>query len=313
MINDGFRLLPEQASSHAWDVDLLYYFLLLMSTLFTIGIASSIVYFAIKYRRGNTRVDRTIHHKGSYLLEVAWMVIPLLLSLFIFTWAANLYFIGYQSPEDSLEIQAIGKQWMWKFQHPSGRRELNTLHVPLGRPVKVSAISQDVIHSLFVPAFRVKRDVLPGRYETFWFEAIKTGEYHLFCAEYCGTNHSRMVGKVVVMDPTDFEAWLAGGIGNETPAEAGKRLFHEFRCDSCHSPKIVPVRAPPLENLFGQKVTLQNDQVVTADDDYLRESILKPTAKIVKGYQLLMPSFDGQLDEEQIMQLISYLKSLGTP
>ena len=196
---------------------------------------------------------------------------------------------------------------------PTGVENSTRFTFPLDVPSKCQPFSQDVIHSLFVPAFRVKRDVLPGRYETCWFEAIKIGEYHLFCAEYCGTNHSRMIGKVVVMDPTDFEAWLAGGIGNETPAEAGKRLFHEFRCDSCHSPKIVPVRAPPLENLFGQKVTLQNDQIVTADDDYLRESILKPTAKIVKGYQPLMPSFDGQLDEEQIMQLISYLKSLGTP
>lgn len=313
MINEGFRLLPEQASRHASNVDWLYYFLLCMSAVFTIGIAGSILYFAIKYRRGNTQVDRTINGHGSLLLEITWTVIPLILSLFIFTWGATLYFEERRIPDDPLEIRVVGKQWMWKLQHPNGRRELNELHVPVGQPVKLIGISEDVIHSLYVPVFRVKRDILPGRYSSIWFEATRTGQFHLFCAEYCGTNHSRMIGTVVVVEPADFEVWLSGEHGKESPAEAGRRLFEELRCGSCHMPQTGPVRCPPLFNIFSRKVVLQDDRVVTADEDYLRESILRPNAKIVKGYQALMPSFDGQLNEEQIIQLITYLKSLGTP
>lgn len=313
MINDGFRLLPEQASKHASNVDMLYFFLLAMATAFTIGIAGSIVFFAIKYRRGNTRVDRSPTEKGSMLLEVTWTVIPLILSLFVFTWGAALFLDERRYPDDALEVNMVGKQWMWKLQHPNGRRELNELHVPVGRPIKLIGISEDVIHSLYIPVFRIKRDILPGRYGTCWFEATRTGQFHLFCAEYCGTNHSRMIGTVVVMEPADFEAWLSGEHGNESPAESGRRLFEELRCGSCHMPQTGPVRCPPLFNVFSRKVVLQDERVVTADEDYLRESILRPNAKIVKGYQPLMPSFDGQLNEQQIIQLIAYLKSLGTP
>ena len=313
MIDDGFRLLPEQASTHAPRVDLLYYFLLGIAAFFTVLIATLIVYFSIKYRRGNKQVDRTAASDHSLLIEITWMVIPFLISMGIFGWGATLYFSAYRPPAGAMEVRVVAKQWMWKFQHPNGRREINELHVPVGQAVKLTMISQDVIHSLFVPAFRIKRDVLPGSYSGCWFEATRTGKFHLFCAEYCGTNHSRMTGRVVVMEPADYEAWLEGGHANEPSAVAGKRLFEELRCATCHSPQIAPVRCPPLQNIYGHEVLLTNDQIVAADENYLRESILRPNAKVVKGYEPLMPSFDGQVDEEQVIQLIAYIKSLATP
>jgi cytochrome c oxidase subunit II len=312
MIDDGFRLLPEQASTLAPRVDLLYFVLLGLAAFFTILIAALIVYFSIKYRRGNTSVDRT-PNEHSLVLEITWMVIPFVISMAIFGWGTSLYFTGYRPPAGAMEVRVVGKQWMWKLQHPDGRREINELHVPRGRPVKLTMISEDVIHSFFVPAFRIKRDVLPGSYATCWFEATRTGEFHLFCAEYCGTNHSRMTGRVVVMEPADYEAWRAGSVANEPPAVTGKRLFEELRCAACHSPQIAPVRCPPLVNVFGHDVLLRGDQTVVADEDYLRESILRPAAKVVKDYEPLMPSFDGQVDEEQLQQLIAYIKSLATP
>jgi cytochrome c oxidase subunit 2 len=211
-----------------------------------------------------------------------------------------------------MEVRVVGKQWMWKFQHASGRREINTLHVPLGQPVKLTMISEDVIHSMYVPAFRMKRDVLPGSYATCWFEATKTGEFHLFCAEYCGTNHSRMTGKVVVMEPAAFEAWLGGG-ANEAPQVAGKRLFEELRCATCHQPASGEGRCPSLAGLIGREVKLTSGATITADDNYLRESILRPAAKVVAGFQPIMPSFEGQVDEEQLIQLIAYIKSQAKP
>jgi len=313
MIDDGFRLLPEQASTHAPRVDLLYYFLLGMAVFFTVLIASLIIYFSIKYRRGNTQVDRATSHVESFRTELAWMVIPLILCVIVFTWGAALFFSGYRPPAGAMEIQVVGKQWMWKFQHPDGKREINTLHVPLGRAVKLTMISEDVIHSMFVPAFRVKRDVLPGSYATCWFEATRTGEFHLFCAEYCGTNHSRMTGRVVVMEPADYQAWLAGGKANERPAEAGKRLFDELRCISCHVGDGATSRCPPLANLYGRQVRLVGGRMVKADESYLRESIVRPADKKVEGFEPIMPSFDGQVDEEQLTQLIAYIKSLAEP
>jgi len=313
VIDDGFRLLPEQASTHAPRVDLLYYFLLGMAAFVTVLVAALIVYFAIKYRSGNVRADRTAVRNNAMVLEIAWTVIPLLISLGIFGWGATLYFTGSRPPAGAMQLRVVAKQWMWKFQHPGGRREINELHVPLGQPIKLTMISQDVIHSLFVPAFRIKQDVLPGSYADCWFEATRTGDFHLFCAEYCGTNHSRMTGRVVVLEPADYQAWLEGGHANEPPAVAGKRLFEELRCATCHSPQIAPVRCPPLQNVYGRDVLLRDDQVVTADENYLRESILRPAAKVVKGYEPLMPSFDGQVDEEQLIQLIAYIKSLATP
>lgn len=313
MIDDGFRLLPEQASTHAPHVDLLLYFLVALSVFFTVLIAALIIYFSVKYRCGNTRVDRTSGGEKSLALEITWTGIPFLLSLMIFAWGATLYFSAYRPPAGAMELRVVAKQWMWKFQHANGRREINALHMPLGQPVKLTMISEDVIHSLFVPAFRIKRDVLPGRYSECWFEATRTGAFHLFCAEYCGTNHSRMTGRIEVMEPAEYEAWLGGGLANESPAAAGKRLFEELRCAACHMPETAPVRCPPLHNVYGHEVQLRGGQTVTADETYLRESILRPAAKVVKGYEPIMPSFDGQVDEEQLIQLIAYIKSQAIP
>jgi cytochrome c oxidase subunit 2 len=313
MIDDGFRLLPEQASTLAPRVDLLYYFLLGTSVFFTILITALIIFFSIKYRRGNTTVDRTPGPSHSTRLEIIWMVIPLFFSMAIFGWGATLYFSEYRPPAGAMEIRIVGKQWMWKFQHPNGRREINTLHVPLGQPVKLTMISEDVIHSFYVPAFRVKRDVLPGSYSSCWFEATRTGEFHLFCAEYCGTNHSRMIGRVIVMEPAEYEVWLSGGHPKELPVVAGQRLFEELRCVTCHRPDGATVRCPPLEGLFGREVKLTGGATIVADENYLRESILRPGVKVVAGFEPLMPSYDGQLDEDQIIQLVTYIKSLAKP
>ena len=269
MIEDGFRLLPEQASTHAPRVDLLYYALIGLSALITTGVAAVIIYFSIKYRRGNNTVDRTPGPLSILSVEVVWTVIPLLISLLLFGWGATLYFTAFRPPAGAMEIRVVAKQWMWKFQHGNGRREINTLHVPLGRPVKLTMISEDVIHSFFVPAFRVKQDVLPGRYSGCWFEATRTGDFHLFCAEYCGTNHSLMTGSVVVMEPIEYEIWLGGGHAHELPVAAGKRLFEELRCANCHMPVEPLVRCPPLQNLYGHEVLLTNDRTVVADEDYL--------------------------------------------
>jgi len=231
----------------------------------------------------------------------------------IFGWGAWLYFSEYRPPAGALEVRVVAKQWMWKLQHPGGKREINELHVPVGQPVQLAMISEDVIHSFYVPAFRIKRDVLPGSYSECWFQATRTGEFHLFCAEYCGTNHSRMTGRVVVMEPAEYETWLSGGTSNEPPALAGKRLFEELRCVTCHMPGQGTMRGPPLDNVFGHDVKLKGGETVTADENYLRESILRPRAKIVEGFQPIMPSFDGQVDEEQLLHLIAYIKSLSRP
>ncbi|HEY0982994.1 MULTISPECIES: cytochrome c oxidase subunit II [unclassified Schlesneria] len=313
MIDDGFRLMPEQASTLAPSVDLLYYFLLSVSTFFTVLIAVLIVYFSIKYRRGNQQVDRSKGEDHSLWLEVLWMVVPLLISMAIFAWGASLYYSEYRPPDDAIEIRGVGKQWMWKFQHPSGQREINDLHVPLGYPVKLTLISEDVIHSFFVPAFRTKRDVVPGRYTNCWFEATRTGTFHLFCAEYCGTNHSRMIGRVIVMEPAEYERWLANSNMQESPLAAGKRLYEEFRCVTCHRPEGATGRCPPLEGLFGRDVKLVDGTTVPADETYLRESILRPAAKVVAGFEPLMPSYEGQISEEQLIYLITYIKSLAKP
>jgi len=318
-MDDRFRLFPESASPHAASVDALYIFLLGLSALFTIGIAGTIVYFCIRYRRGNKNVDRTETAGHFYKLEITWSVIPLVISLGIFAWGAELFYRGTRAPSDAIEIQVVGKRWMWKFQHPDGRSEINTLHVPAGKPVRLHMISEDVIHSLYVPAFRMKQDVLPGSYSSCWFEASGTGRHHLFCAEYCGTNHSRMTGEVFVLEPADYEAWLGGDTSNEPPLEAGRRLFTELRCNTCHAVgganggaavAATPPRGPALDGLFGRDVPLRDGTKVRVDDAYLRESIIRPLAKVVAGYEPIMPSFETQVNEQQILQLITYIKSL---
>ena len=228
----------------------------------------------------------------------------------MFLWGASLYFTTMRPPEDALELYVVGKQWMWYFQHPEGPREINELHVPVGRPVKLIMTSQDVIHSFYVPAFRIKMDVVPGRYTTTWFEATKTGEYHLFCAEYCGTAHAGMGGYVHVMKPTQYEQWLGGGLGGEPLAMAGERLFEQLGCGTCHRADGGGL-GPVLRGLFGKPVQLQTGERVVADERYIRESILHPRAQIVEGYPPIMPPFEGQISEEGLLQIIAYIKSSG--
>jgi len=220
------------------------------------------------------------------------------------------FFEQYKPPTNAIEVYVVGKQWMWKLQHATGQREINELHVPVGRKVKLIMTSEDVIHDFFVPAFRTKADVVPGRYTTMWFEATKAGQYHLFCAEYCGMNHSGMTGSVIVMEPRDFDNWLSGNTGNMTPATAGQQLYQTLGCASCHGANGEGGRGPALTGTFGSQVSLANGGAVIADEAYLRESIINPQAKIVTGFGPIMPTFQGQVSEDQLMQLVAYIKSL---
>ncbi len=305
----GFQLFPDQASSFAPRVDALYLYLVGVSAFFTVTIFLAIVFLALYYRRSAVR-DRTRRIGAKFwLLEAIWIAVPLILAMSMFLWGAELYFDQRTMPRDAIELAVIGKQWMWKIQHPQGRSEINELHVPLGRPVLLKMISEDVIHSFYLPAFRVKMDVLPNRYHSLWFEATKPGVYHLFCAEYCGTEHADMRGHVYVMQPSEYAAWVAGG-EQQQPIAAGEDLFTRFGCHNCHYQAGQP-RCPSLENLFGQPVQLTDGQVVTADEQYLRESMLNPAAKVVAGFQPVMPTFEGQISEEQLFRLIEYIKSLS--
>ena len=304
-----FDLFPDSASTLAGQVDLLYFVLVALSVVFATGVFAALIFFAIRYRRGAS-VDRSDPLIEDSRLEITWTIIPLILGLAIFAWNAVVYFESRRFPEDALEVSVVGKQWMWKLQHSNGKSEINELHVPVGEPIKLTMISQDVIHSFYVPAFRIKQDVLPGRYTTTWFEATETGEYHLFCAEYCGTEHSLMIGQVVVMEPVQYQAWLSGGVGNEPLDVAGGRLFQQLGCESCHRANNEG-RGPSLVGVYGSEVELANGDTVTADDGYLRESILTPNAKVVAGFEPVMPTYQGQLSEEEIVQLIAYIKSLS--
>ena len=306
----GIPLFPEAASSMAGRVDALYFFLVGITAFFSLLIAGLIVYYAVKYRRRSPRsIGTTIH--GGLALEIAWTVIPLLITMVIFVWGASIFFAMTHPPAETLNIYVVGKQWMWKFQHLDGQREINELHVPLGRDVKLIATSEDVIHDVFVPAFRIKADVIPGRYVSIWFRATKPGRYHLFCAEYCGTKHSGMIGEVIVMEPAEYQTWLSGGAQGGSLADAGQKLFNELACNTCHRPDAQG-RGPVLDGLLGKAVSLQSGETVVADEAYLRESILNPSAKITAGYQPIMPTFQGLVSEEQLLQLIEYVKSLQT-
>ncbi len=300
--------LPEQASTVAGQVDALYFFSLAITAFFTILIGTLVVVFAIKFKR-KSDAEFGIPEKTSLPLEITWSVIPLIIAMVLFVWGAKLFITIMRPPADAVEYYAVGKQWMWKFQHPEGNREINDLHVPAGQPIKIKMTSEDVIHSLFFPAFRVKTDVLPGRYTQLWFEATKPGTYHIFCAEYCGAEHSRMIGKVHVMAPADYEAWLAGREPGKKLA-SGEELFQTLACVTCHAGDAT-ARGPLLANLDGGEVQLNSGRTLVRDDDYLRESILNPTAKVVAGYTPLMPSYDGQVTEEQIIELLKYLKQIN--
>jgi cytochrome c oxidase subunit 2 len=304
-------LFPESASSMAGRVDALYFYLVIVSGFFSLLIAGLIVYFAIKYRRRRpNEIGAPI--AGDLRLEATWIVIPAILEMIMFVWGASVYFAHSTLPSEFLEIYVVGKQWMWKFQHEDGQREINELHVPVGRNIKLTMATEDVIHSFFVPAFRVKADVVPGRYNSTWFRATKPGRYRLFCAEYCGTNHSLMGGWVYVMAPADYEAWLSGGPVEGTLADAGQKLFQQLACNTCHR-SDTQGRGPRLDGLYGSKVQLADGREVIADESYLRTCILTPRATPVAGFRLIMPSFKGLVSEEQLLQLVAYIKSLGPP
>ncbi len=307
----NFPLFPQQASVQAGQVDALYFFMVAVTAFFSLLIAGLIVFFAVKYRRRHDdEVGVAIH--GSLALELLWTVIPLIISLGMFTWGAVVFFDLYRVPAGAMEVFVVGKQWMWKVQHMGGQREINELHVPVGRPVKLIMGSEDVLHSYYIPAFRVKADVIPGRYSALWFQATKPGRYHLFCAEYCGTKHSGMIGSVIAMEPAAFQAWLSGGPAEESPVAAGAKLFQDQACFTCHQGGDQQ-RGPVLTNLFGSQVQLEGGGTVSADDAYLRESIMLPQAKIKAGFQPIMPTYQGLVTEEQLMQLIAYVKSLTGP
>ncbi|MDX1521045.1 MAG: cytochrome c oxidase subunit II [Anaerolineae bacterium] len=313
MFNLDIPFLPEQASTISGKLDAFIFSLVGLSAFFALIVAILIVFFGVKYRFGNKEVDRTNPLDENTRLELGWSFVPLLISMVIFVWSAQVYFEIFTPPDDTLNLSVVGKQWMWKVQHPDGRREVNELHVPVGRPVKLTMTSQDVIHSFFIPAFRLKQDVLPGRFTTLWFEATRTGEFHLFCAEYCGTEHARMGGTVIVMDPAEYEEWLRTGNVDQVSnfnAASGEILFEQQGCATCHKLDGGQGFGPNLTGLFNTEVELSDGSTVVADEEYLRESIVNPQAKIVAGFPEIMPTYQNQLDAEELLEMVDYIKSL---
>jgi len=301
-------LFPPSASTVAQDVDLLFFFILAVSAFFAVLVSVLILYFTFKYRAKTPGAAGADIH-GSLTLELIWTGIPFILAMVMFVWGAQLFFTLSKPPADAMDVFVVGKQWMWKVQHPDGVREINELHVPVGRPVRITLGSEDVIHDYYIPAFRVKMDAVPGKLTTMWFTATKTGSYHIFCAEYCGTQHSGMIGQVIVMEPHDYEAWLAGGRSTGTAVENGEKLFTTLACITCHKTDSSG-RGPILAGVFGSTVDLQDGRQVVADENYLRESIMNPQAKVVRSYQPIMPTFQGTVSEENLLQLIAYIKTL---
>ena len=304
----GIPLFPEQASTLAPAVDNLYFFILAVTGFFALLVVVLVLYFAIKYR-DDTGLKVGAPITGSIPLEIGWSLVPFFVAMAIFVWATVVFFQIVRPPDQTLQLYATGKRWMWRVQHPDGQREINQMHVPLGRPIKVTFTSEDVLHDLYIPAFRVKADAIPGRYSTIWFTPTKTGEFHLFCAEFCGTKHSGMTGTVYVMEPDAYQAWLSGGGLTGSMSARGEQLFQQLACNTCHLGDGTG-RGPSLSGVFGSQVTLENGQTVMADESYVRESILNPQAKLVEGYQPLMPTFQGLVNEDGVMSLIEYVKSL---
>jgi len=305
-----FPLWPARASTTASSVDALFIFLVALAGFMSIAIFVLILVFAFKYRRRAGQRAQQI--EGSVPLEITWSAVPLVIFLAIFVWGAVIYFRERTPPRGAEEIYVVAKQWMWKLEHEQGQREINELHVPVGRDVKLIMTSQDVIHSFYVPAFRIKQDVLPGRYTTAWFHATRPGTYHLFCAEYCGTAHSGMIGQVVVMDPAQYAGWLSGGATFGSLAANGESIFQQLGCPTCHR-FDVQGRGPNLRGIFDKPVQLEDGRSVIADENYIRESVLSPSAKIVSGFKPIMPTFQGLVNEEQLTALVAYIKSLTPP
>lgn len=308
-MDTDFKLFPDQASTASVTTDHIFYYLLSVTVFFSGLIYFLVLIFCAKYRRrpGREVADEV---KDNLALEITWIAVPVVLVAIMFLLGARAYFSLYRPPSDALDVYVVGRQWMWKLQHAEGPSEINALHVPVGRAIRLTMTSQDVIHSFYVPAFRIKHDVLPGRYTTLWFEPSQVGEYHLFCAEYCGTKHSGMVGKVVVMTLADYGRWLSGDVSPGGVVSAGLKLFQSLGCANCHH-EGPDARCPNLARLLGSTVRLQDGREVVADESYIRESIVDPGAKLVAGYQPIMPSFRGRVTEEELLRLVAYVKSLG--
>ncbi|XBQ17335.1 MAG: cytochrome c oxidase subunit II [Oceanicaulis sp.] len=306
----GIKFWPEAISAHAENVDALAisFFALIWALAVPIGVA--LVAFAWRYRRSNDGPDRQQPHHGSAWLEWGWMILPFLLTLAFFVWSAGLYRDQHHPPPDAREVYGVGLQWMWKFEHPGGQREINRLTVPAGEPVRVVLTSQDVIHSLFLPPLRIRQDVVPGLTTSLWFEAEEPGVYDLRCTEFCGVSHSRMTGELVVLEPAEFEAWLAAFDAGPTLAEAGERLYRDLGCSGCHGPNAA-VRAPDLAHLYRRPVPLERGETVIADEQYITDSILMPERDVVAGYEPVMPSFEGVIEESELVALVAFIKSMA--
>jgi cytochrome c oxidase subunit 2 len=308
-MNAAFHLFPQSASTAAGRYDTLFLVQMLLIGFVAFAVALLIVYFSIRYRR-NSLADRSHAPTTGRGIEIAWTLIPLLLFIATFAWAAWDYTQLYREPPNAMPVFVVAKQWMWKLEHANGKREIDELHVPLGQPVRLVMTSQDVIHSFFVPAFRIKQDVVPGRYTTIWFTPTQTGEFHLFCAEYCGTDHAGMHGRIVVMQPSEFTAWLQAGNTQSGMAARGFELYRRYGCSGCHEAQSS-VHAPDLHGLLGRTVHLSDGRTLVADEAYIRDSVLLPRKDVVAGYAPIMPSFAGQIGEEDLLAIIEYIRSTG--
>jgi len=306
-----FPLHPDTASTTASSVDHLHYVLTAITLSFTFVIFSVIFYFMVKYRRRGPD-DHPPETHTPLSVEITWTVVPTLICAVIFVWSSSLYFRNARPPMASTEIFVVGKQWMWHLQHPEGPREINELHVPVGVPVKLTMTSEDVIHDFYIPAFRIKKDALPGRYSSIWFQATEIGDYHFFCAQYCGAEHSGMIGWVHVMSPSAYAQWLSGGAKGESMAQAGERLFTQLGCITCHVADGTG-RGPVLQGVFGHPVKLRGGEARVADEAFIRQAIVNPNSLPLEKYPPIMPTFQGQVNEEQVLQLIAYVKSLAAP
>jgi cytochrome c oxidase subunit II len=300
---------PTAASTISNRVDAIFNFELALSVAITIGVCFTILFFCVKYRHG-VKADRANPPTQNRVAEAIWIITPIVLSLGTAVWGARVYYDMYKAPPGSIRINVVAKQWMWKLQHPEGQREINELHIPVGRPVQLILTSQDVIHSFFVPAFRIKQDVLPGRTTTTWFQATKAGSYHLLCSQFCGMDHSHMTGTVYAMEPADYENWLNRTQGQPTMAAEGAKLYQRLGCSGCHGASNT-VRAPSLDGIYGKPVPLEGRRIVIADDRYLHDSILLPKQEVAAGYKPVMPSFKGQIGEDEVLELVAYIRSLG--
>ena len=301
-----FYLLPEDAAQSATRLDSLALCLLLLTGTVALAVLGLMIVFAVRYRAGSD-ADRSNPPSEGRGIEIAWTLTPLLLFLGVYAWAAIDYVALYQAPSSAMPVFVVAKQWMWKAQHRNGRREVGELHLPLGRPVRLVMTSEDVIHSFFVPAFRIKQDVVPGRYTSIAFTHSRVGEYHLFCTEFCGTDHALMLGKVVVQPPAEFARWLAEGPRQPGMAGRGFALYREHGCSGCHDAGST-VHAPSLAGLLGRRVHLQDGRELRADEAYIRDSILVPDKDIVAGYAPIMPSFAGRIGEEELLAIIEYIR-----